>query len=108
MSENKKNVTVDAEVKEVKTENGETKQVAEPVEKKGFHPIQKLKEFGDPELHPVAAKRIDTAKKVGAGIGIGAGLMFGTLAAMGLAKDANSDIDDEDNSDDSTDDVDAE
>ena len=97
MAEN--NVKVDEQEKVEATnatpENNGEKQLPAEGEKKGFHPIQWVKEKKEKfvEEHPVAARRIGKAKDIGTGIVIGGAVMFGTLAAIGKAADGDSDED---------------
>ena len=67
-----------------------------PEEKKGFHPIQGLKNFGQKfsEDHPNITSGLKTAGKVAVGVGIGA---VGTVAV--LAKIASDKAGSEDNDD---------
>ena len=90
MAENINNVKDNAGATDVTPVSGEN--TPDSGAKKGFHPIQWVKDHKD--------DIIDTGKKVGIGIVTGAAVTFGILAAVGKANNNDTiDADDYDISD---------
>lgn len=124
MAEEKKTMNNEQENAEKEnTKNTQDNQNNEPVqdppanvpedEKKGFHPIQGIKNWGHgfAEKHPKITAGAKTAGKVAIGVGIGAVGTVAVLAKVAASKGAESDenddlgfdsYDDDDNTIDST------
>ena len=87
----KKEETNEAMMTENEALEEEFEEEVEVKKKKGFHPIQAIKEFKKDfeKNHPVAAKRIEKGCDIAKGVGLGAVATVTVLAAIGKSQDGS-------------------